>query len=157
MFLVILLVACGDQTNNSKQNARPTIKVGVSLPLTGDIAYMGQALKGAVDVAAKNLKADNSLKNNYEFIIEDNAYNTKNVIAINNKFAYVDKSKCFRYACKVFSICVAISSAGPSTIGARLCVVLWFAKVSVDVNNFSRIHFVQYPAIAFTRRTNGSR
>ncbi|MBP5399844.1 MAG: ABC transporter substrate-binding protein [Alphaproteobacteria bacterium] len=89
--LAILLTACGENAQSPQKNTKPTIKIGVSLPLTGDIAYMGQALKGAVDVAAQQLKANNKLKNNYEFIIEDNAYNTKNVIAINNKFAYADK------------------------------------------------------------------
>ena len=87
--MVLALVACKDEKKSA--NAKPVIKIGVSLPLTGDIAYMGQALKGAVAVAEQQLKENKQLKNEYSFIIEDNAYNTKNVIAINNKFAYADK------------------------------------------------------------------
>ena len=86
--MVLALAACKDE---KKVEAKPLIKVGVSLPLTGDIAYMGQALKGAVMVAEQQLKNNNKLKNDYQFIIEDNAYNTKTVMAINNKFAWVDK------------------------------------------------------------------
>ncbi len=90
--MVLALVACKDEKKNEvKAEAKPVIKIGVSLPLTGDIAYMGQALKGAVMVAEQQLKANSKLKNEYKFIVEDNAYNTKNVIAINNKFAYADK------------------------------------------------------------------
>ena len=90
--IILALVACKDEKKAVKQIVnKPIIKIGVSLPLTGDIAYMGQALKGAVMVAEQQLKANNKLKNNYQFIIEDNAYNTKNVITINNKFAWVDK------------------------------------------------------------------
>ncbi len=91
LMMATALVACGDKAKEQNANEKPTIKVGVSLPLTGDIAYMGQALKGAVQVADQQLKENKKLKNNYEFIIEDNAYNTKNVISINNKFAYADK------------------------------------------------------------------
>ena len=88
---ILALTACDNKKEAERSDAKPIIKVGVSLPLTGDIAYMGQALKGAVAVADQQLKTNKNLKNEYKFIIEDNAYNTKNVIAINNKFAYADK------------------------------------------------------------------
>lgn len=91
LLVILSLTACGDKAGQQQDNGKPTIKIGVSLPLTGDIAYMGQALKGAVQVADQQLKKNKDLKNNYEFIVEDNAYNTKNVISINNKFAYADK------------------------------------------------------------------
>ena len=90
--MVLALVACKEEKKQEAQaEAKPVVKIGVSLPLTGDIAYMGQALKGAVMVAEQQLKDNNKLKNDYQFIIEDNAYNTKTVMAINNKFAWVDK------------------------------------------------------------------
>lgn len=89
--MALALTACKDEKKTEQAEAKPVVKIGVSLPLTGDIAYMGQALKGAVSVAEKQLKENNSLKNRYEFIVEDNAYNTKNVISINNKFVYSDK------------------------------------------------------------------
>ena len=90
--MVLALVACKEEKKEEVQVAtRPVVKIGVSLPLTGDIAYMGQALKGAVQVAEQQLNESSGLKNKYEFIIEDNGYNTKTVIAINNKFVYADK------------------------------------------------------------------
>lgn len=89
--MILALAACDEKKTSEQANAKPVIKIGVSLPLTGDIAYMGQALKGAVMVAEQQLKNDKALKNEYRFIIEDNAYNTKNVVSINNKFAYADK------------------------------------------------------------------
>ena len=90
--MILSLVACKEEKKQEAQvEVKPVVKIGVSLPLTGDIAYMGQALKGAVLVAEQQLKENDNLKNKYEFIIEDNAYNTKNVIAINNKFVYSDK------------------------------------------------------------------
>ena len=90
--IILALVACKDEKKETAQiDTRPVVKIGISLPLTGDIAYMGQALKGAVQVAEQQLNESSGLKNKYEFIIEDNAYNTKTVIAINNKFVYADK------------------------------------------------------------------
>lgn len=70
--------------------SKPTVKIGVSLPLSGNIGYMGQALKGALDIALDDLNK-RTLKNNYEFILENNGYDAKQIAAVNAKFLYQDK------------------------------------------------------------------
>lgn len=87
---IILKKEINSNIDNNSPNNKPIIKIGVNLPLTGNVAYMGQAIKGSVKVAEEDLNK-RDLKNEYEFIIEDNAYDTKHVVSINNKFAYIDK------------------------------------------------------------------
>ena len=65
----LAIIACDNKKEAEQASAKPVIKVGVSLPLTGDIAYMGQALKGAVTVAVQQLKNNKNLKNEYKFIV----------------------------------------------------------------------------------------
>ena len=70
----------------------PVVKIGVSLPLTGEYAPIGIAMKGALEV----LQADMSkrpLKNKYEFVIEDNASDALTATTVNNKFVKFDKVK----------------------------------------------------------------
>ena len=65
--MVLALVACKEEKKQEAAvESKPVIKIGVSLPLTGDIAYMGQALKGAVMVAEQQLNENNKLKNQIE-------------------------------------------------------------------------------------------
>lgn len=69
---------------------KPVVKIGVSLPLSGNVAYIGQALQGALDIAREEL-GKRDLKNAYEFIIENNAMETRYIISINNKLLNYDK------------------------------------------------------------------
>lgn len=72
------------------EKPKQTIKIGVSLPLNGNIGYMGAALKGSLDIAKEDL-ADRKLKNDYEFIVENNSYEAKQISAVNSKFIFQDK------------------------------------------------------------------
>ena len=49
----------------------PVIKIGISLPLTGPLADMGQANKTAIDMVYAKWQ-EKGMKNNYEFLVEDN-------------------------------------------------------------------------------------
>ena len=72
------------------RNDKPVIKVGVILPLTGNLASMGQAAKGAVEVAAEKIKREDT-KYSYEFIFEDNQWSPAKTAVILSKFISVDK------------------------------------------------------------------
>ncbi len=83
--MVLSLVAC-----DREKSDKPVVKIGVSLPLSGDMANIGTILKGAVEVANHDLQNKN-LKYNYKFIIEDNFFEIKRAAAVNQKFFSVDK------------------------------------------------------------------
>ena len=76
-FCMILALAACDNKKETKQTAtKPVVKIGVSLPLTGDMSNIGEVLKGSVEIAKQDLSQRN-LKNDYRFIIEDNAMLSK--------------------------------------------------------------------------------
>lgn len=86
--MALSLCAC-DKKNDNPQN-KPVVKIGVSLPLSGDMANIGAIFKGAVEVAEHDLQEKN-LKYDYKFIIEDNFFETKRAAVVNQKFFSVDK------------------------------------------------------------------
>ena len=91
-FCMILALAACDNKKETKQTAtKPVVKIGVSLPLTGDMSNIGEVLKGSVEIAKQDLSQRN-LKNDYRFIIEDNAFDLKRAVLVNQKFLSVDKT-----------------------------------------------------------------
>lgn len=83
--MALSLVACDKPDSN-----KPVVKIGVSLPLSGDMGNVGTILKGAIEVAEQDLK-NRDLKYNYKFIIEDNFFEIKRAAVVNQKFFSVDK------------------------------------------------------------------
>jgi len=65
-----------------------TIKIGATLPLTGDIAVLGESNKNAILLAKENLK---NTKYNYEFVFEDDGFNPKTAAGTANKLITIDK------------------------------------------------------------------
>lgn len=84
------LAACGDKAEAPKNVDKPILKIGVSLPLTGNSQESGNIAKKSIEMFQEELKKSN-LKNDYQFIIEDNAYDNKRIVSINHKFIYLDK------------------------------------------------------------------
>ena len=83
--MALSLVAC-----DREKSDKPVIKIGVSLPLSGDMGNIGNVMKGAVEVAEQDLKKKD-LKYNYKFIIENNFLEIKRAAVVNQKFFSVDK------------------------------------------------------------------
>lgn len=71
----LFIFGCG-QKNNSK------IKVGVNLPLTGNLSFYGNQVKDALMIAVEQ-----NQNKNIEFQFEDNQSNPTNSVTVFNKFA----------------------------------------------------------------------
>jgi branched-chain amino acid transport system substrate-binding protein len=68
---------------------KPLVKIGVSAPLTGDNAHLGETMRDAMTMASENLSADT--KYDYQIIFEDDALEAKKAAAAANKLVSVDK------------------------------------------------------------------
>lgn len=93
--MILAIVSSMQFNNQTKETSelssnKPVVKIGVSLPLSGDISYMGEALKGALGVAMEDIEKKN-LKNSYELIVENNGFDAKQIMSINTKFLKTDK------------------------------------------------------------------
>ena len=84
--MALSLVACDGEKSN-----KPTITIGASLPLSGDLSMYGNALKKALDLAIKDSK-NQDLKYNYKVVVEDDRYDLKQVITNINRFRSVNKA-----------------------------------------------------------------
>lgn len=67
---------------------KPTIVIGATLPLTGDVAMLGQNSKKSIELAIENL--DNT-KYNYKVVFEDDAFKPQTSANTANKLISVNK------------------------------------------------------------------
>ena len=70
-------------------DGRSTIKIGVSLPLTGNLAVYGRALQKSLDLSLHDAQKNN-LKYNYKIVVEDDAYDLKTTMVNLNRFKSID-------------------------------------------------------------------
>ncbi len=90
----IVIVACiiGFSTRNPGTNTqKPVVTIGVTLPLTGNIAMLGQSNKNAIELAYSKLDTKN-LKYSYKLVIEDDGFKPSNAATVVNKLISVDKA-----------------------------------------------------------------
>lgn len=73
-------------SKSTSANNKPIIKIGVTLPLTGDSSYVGVPAKKAIELALRDIKKDQNLKYDYELIIEDDGLDNKNIMQNYNRF-----------------------------------------------------------------------
>ena len=83
LLMATSLVACGEKTEAPKENGKPVIKIGVSLPLTGDSANVSEAVKASINMAW-NEWYQKDTKYNYEVIFEDDALQTAKAATVAN-------------------------------------------------------------------------
>ncbi|MDR1026751.1 MAG: ABC transporter substrate-binding protein [Lactobacillus sp.] len=98
--IIIIAVAIGIYVISNQQMAtsvdsnsgKPTIKIGVLLPLTGNLSNMGQSLKNGALLAIQDADSKN-LKYNYELVIDDDRFEPKLDATIFTKQKSVDDVK----------------------------------------------------------------
>ncbi len=89
--MVLALVACKEEKKETAQiETKPVVKIGVTLPLTGDLANIGNAIKEAILMAQEEIPSDS--KYNYQLIIEDDGYDYKRTALNINNFADIRKT-----------------------------------------------------------------
>lgn len=88
--IVLALTACDDKKEEAQANSKPVVKIGVSLPLTGDAANVGNAVKASIDMALNEWKQKDT-KFDYQIVYEDDALQVGKAATIANKFNSIDK------------------------------------------------------------------
>jgi branched-chain amino acid transport system substrate-binding protein len=77
--IVGIMATGGGQDSSDKQ-----ITIGVSLPLTGDLAFIGRAAKPAIKMAIEDLNSENT-KYLYDVVFQDDAFSPKKATNAVNK------------------------------------------------------------------------
>ena len=87
--MILSLAACDNKKEETQANAKPVIKIGAILPLTGSQADMGEAAKAGMYKAIDE-KDKSSLHYDYQFVFEDNQAKLASMPAIANKMIMQD-------------------------------------------------------------------
>lgn len=59
---------------------KPTLKIGVTLPLSGEMAYLGEPVRQAIEMALADMKTQKKLKYDYVLIFEDDQMDSKQIL-----------------------------------------------------------------------------
>ncbi len=91
LLLVLGLTACGEKAEIPKENTKPVVKIGATLPLSGDLAYIGVGAKNALNMVMEKWQQKDT-KYNYQIVYEDDMVKPKQAVLNTNKFINVDKA-----------------------------------------------------------------
>src|SRR3989344_4949025 len=89
MIIILAGIVLVYGTHDKGESSKPTVKIGVTLPLTGNIARLGQSTKNAIELAYANLPENT--KYNYELVIEDDQFKPIVGASTASKLINVDK------------------------------------------------------------------
>jgi len=97
VLVLVVVVGVWYRSNNRTENISPenkvVIKIGATLPLTGDVAFLGGPHKQAMLMALEDVQKASSLKYNYQIIFEDDQFNSTKAVTAANKLVSVDGTK----------------------------------------------------------------
>ncbi len=74
-----------------KMGQKPVVTIGITLPLTGDIAMLGQSNKNAIQLAYSKLDTKN-MKYDYKLVFEDDGFKPATGATTANKLISVNKA-----------------------------------------------------------------
>lgn len=89
--LVSILAALSLVACDSEKSDKPVVKIGASLPLSGDAAVVGVANRAAMEMAVADWNQKDT-KYKYKLIFEDDGLQPKKAAVIAQKFASQDKT-----------------------------------------------------------------
>jgi branched-chain amino acid transport system substrate-binding protein len=87
--IVVILVAFGIWKNSTQTQIPGVIKIGVSLPLTGNLAFLGEEMKNGMILAQEQINKSNVHK--YEIVFEDDTFSVPKTANALNKLISIDK------------------------------------------------------------------
>jgi len=123
---------------------KPTVKIGVILPLSGNNSYTGEATRSAVRFFEQEL-SNASHKNQYQFIFEDDQLTPRLTAQAVNKLINIDKVSA-----------VLTLSAGPGHVVAPIAQskgVLHFAHTNDPKVAVGDYNFINYTPVAQQAKT----
>lgn len=86
-----LLSSCDKKQESHQGEEKQVVKIGVSLPLSGDVAFAGVPVKKSIELALRDLKKSQNLKYDYRLVYEDDKLDPKQTVLNMNRFGSVEK------------------------------------------------------------------
>ena len=90
VIVAVVIAALAFSGSKKDSDPRPLIKIGVSLPMSGNMSYVGVPTREAALMAWEKWQSRDT-KFRYKLIFEDDMYDQKKIAMIGNKFVGMDK------------------------------------------------------------------
>ena len=97
LFLAVVLVIAGfgvwkyKASHEVAPSDKPVVKIGVTVPLTGNVAFMGQAIKKGIDIAIAEINRKEGNQFYYKAIFEDDQLKAVHSALNAQRFISIDK------------------------------------------------------------------
>lgn len=91
LLFVLTICACEEKTETPKENEKPVVKIGVTLPLTGNTAFAGVPVKKSIELALRDIRKNKDLKYDYQLFFEDDKLEPKQIMINMNRLASARK------------------------------------------------------------------
>ena len=88
--LVLGMTACGEKKEATQETGKPVVKIGVTLPLSGDMSNVGEGVKNALQMLSEKWQAKDT-KYQYDFIVENDLLKPQQAAINAQKFVNIDK------------------------------------------------------------------
>ena len=88
--MVLALTACKEEKKDA--DAKPIIKIGATLPLSGNLIYIGEGVKNALNMVMEKWQQADT-KYNYEIVYEDDLLKPQQAAINTQKLINMDKAK----------------------------------------------------------------
>ena len=90
LMMILGLSACGEESEVVADNGKPTVKIGLIYPMSGNMAILGNSGKIAMEIFFEKFNKKNR-KFNYELIWEDSQMQPAKAVSAANKLIHYDK------------------------------------------------------------------
>ncbi len=90
VIVICIAIAVGFSLNSKSTSVKPTVVIGITLPLTGDVAILGESNRNAILLAESKLPQN--LKYNYKLVFEDDQFKPALGATTANKLISIDKA-----------------------------------------------------------------
>jgi branched-chain amino acid transport system substrate-binding protein len=87
----LALTACDNKKETAQANSKPVIKIGATLPLSGNLSYIGEGAKNALDMVMEKWQQKDT-KYNYQIVYEDDLLKPQQAAINTQKLINMDKS-----------------------------------------------------------------
>ena len=91
IFVAIIGLVLFNQRKSSEQTDKPIVKIGVTLPLSGNLAFVGNAAKAGLEMSLAEEK-QKGLRYDYKLVLEDNEGNVARTASTTQKLISIDKT-----------------------------------------------------------------
>lgn len=89
--ILIIVIAVSGSKKDASNGPKTPVKIGVSLALTGDLAFIGETDRNALLIVESEIASSTNMKHSYSFVVEDNSFDAQKAASAASKLINIDR------------------------------------------------------------------